>query len=359
MNIAVIGGGNIGTLLAGELSAGGNEVRIYTSKPALWSDEIQVLDEEESLLYCGKPNLCSDNMEAVLKDAELVFVAVPSFLFQETAVKMEPYITPGMIVCIVPGSGGAELYFNGCVQKGIILCGMQRVHALANLVEYGKCVKRNGKKKSLQIGMLANGYISGEELAERMQRLLDIPCTALPNYLCVTLVPSNPILHTSRLYRIFRDYQGKGYAEQKPMYDTWDDETSEILFQCDDELQEICGRLDKLDLTSVQSLKIYYENDTPPAFTAKIRSIRSFQGRFAPMVLEKDGWHPDFSSRLFVADFEYGLSLMAELGDIAEVETPAMDQLLGWYEKVTGKTIQRRMNGWKLEDIYNCYNGKG
>lgn len=355
MKIAVIGGGNIGTMMAGELSAKGHDVRLYTSKPQLWSGKVQVLSENDEIMFEGKMNVCSGDMGCVLQDAELVFVTVPSFMFEQIAQKMESYVTEGMIVCVVPGNGGAEWYFKPCVKKGVILCGMQRVYALANLVTYGKCVKRNGKKKELQVGILSETHVEKDEIAHIMQSLFDIPCVILPNYLSVTLVPSNPILHTTRLFRMFEWYGGKGYPEQLYMYDTWDDETSNILFLCDDELQNICMALRKLDLSYVQSLKVYYENDTVPGFTAKIKSIRAFQGRFAPMVHCEDGWHPDFTSRLFVADFEYGLSLMAELGDVVEVDTPMMDKILHWYEKVTQKKICRRMTGWTKENICQYY----
>ena len=45
MRITVIGGGNIGTLMAAEMAHKGHEVTMYTSKPAKWNKEISVLDE--------------------------------------------------------------------------------------------------------------------------------------------------------------------------------------------------------------------------------------------------------------------------------------------------------------------------
>lgn len=355
MKVAVIGGGNIGTLMVGELASKGNRVCLYTSKPEKWGKEIKVLDEEGKPLFNGKLEQCENDMKQVLQGAEIVFVTVPSFLFCAIAKEMEPYVTKGMVVCVVPGSGGAEYYFQECLKKGIILCGMQRVYALADLVVYGHEVRRNSKKKLLSLGVISEKQEDREKTAQQIGELLDIKCELMPNYLCVTLVPSNPILHTTRLYRLFKDYDGTGYSERPTMYDTWDDATSAILFQCDEELQNICKSLDELDLKAVESLKMYYENDTLETFSNKIRSIVAFQGKLVPMVEREDGWHPDFSSRFFVADFEYGLFLMKELGKVCGVDTPMMDEILAWYQRITGKKYQERLTGFKKADIYSMY----
>lgn len=342
MNIAIIGGGNIGTLLAAQLSAGNrggvNHIRVYSSKPLEWNPEIEIWDKGENILCTVPgPELCSANLEAVLSGAQIIFVTVPSFLFRETAAAIEPYICPGMEICIVPGNGGAEVYFNGIREKGGVLCAFERVHATAKLKEYGKAVRQLSLKKSIRVAIMQNRYLSAWEFAKQIEELLPVSCEPLPNMLCVSLAPSNPILHTPRLYRLFCDYDGSGYQQEKYMFDTWDDETSEILFACDEELQRICECLDRLDLDPIPSLKDYYESYTVREFTAKMRNIPAFCGSKAPMVLRSDGWHPDFNSRLFLADIEYGLQFMMEVGRCAQVDTSTMNMILRWYEKVTQK----------------------
>ena len=42
MNVTIIGGGNIGTLIAAELAKKNHKVTIYTSKPEMWHHEITV-----------------------------------------------------------------------------------------------------------------------------------------------------------------------------------------------------------------------------------------------------------------------------------------------------------------------------
>ena len=108
-----------------------------------------------------------------------------------------------------------------------------------------------------------------------MSEIWGIPCFPLPNYLSVTLTPSNPILHTTRLRTLFADYEeGKVYSRNTLFYGEWDGASSELLIKCDEELQKLIKVMDKLDLSAVRSLKIHYESGTVEAMTKKLCSIK-------------------------------------------------------------------------------------
>ena len=53
MRITIIGGGNVGTLMAGEFAYKGHDVTVFTSKPDKWSREITVLDNADRVLFKG------------------------------------------------------------------------------------------------------------------------------------------------------------------------------------------------------------------------------------------------------------------------------------------------------------------
>lgn len=83
-------------------------------------------------------------------------------------------------------------------------------------------------------------------------------CEPLPDYLNLTLTPSNPILHTTRLMTLFKDYvPGKIVYSSVPLfYEEWSDETTELLFKCDAEVQGLCHELKVFDLSEVKSLRL-------------------------------------------------------------------------------------------------------
>ena len=119
-------------------------------------------------------------------------------------------------------------------------------------------------------------------------------------------------------------------------YEEWTDEASKILIECDEELQEMCNKITGLDLTTVKSLKKHYESETPKLMTEKISKINAFKGIKAPMRKTKNGYIPDFKSRYFLEDFPYGLCIIKGFCNVVKVNTPVIDKVLIWFEKVTG-----------------------
>lgn len=356
MNITVIGGGNIGTLMAAEFAAKKHNVTVYTPKVEKWSRQLIVYNPQREVLMESCISCVTDCMETAVKDADYIWIVLPAFLFSDIAQKMLPYVQKGQKIGVVPGSGGAEFAFGPLMKKGCVLFGLQRVHSIARLKQYGKSVYMLGRKSSLQLAAIPAKEAAA--IGKEVEELFDIPTEVLPNYLCVTLTPSNPILHTTRLYSMFRQYNGETVYERNILfYEEWDDASSEILFACDDELQQICQRLERLDLTSVQSLPVYYESPTVEAMTKKISNIPAFKGLLSPMKQVADGWKPDFDSRYFQADFLFGLKIIKEIGQLAGVKTPHIDLVWDWYRRVTNERdkVFFEMPCADLEEFYDIY----
>ena len=149
------------------------------------------------------------------------------------------------------------------------------------------------------------------------------------------MTPSNPILHTTRLRTIFKDYEPGVVYEKLPLfYEEWDDSSSELLIFCDEEVQKICGALPEFHLEFVKSLRVHYESPTVEAMTKKISSIPAFKGLATPSVAVPGGFIPDLHSRYFTADFSYGLTIIKQIAEFAGVETPNIDETMAWYDRI-------------------------
>lgn len=331
MNITILGGGNIGTLMAAECSRKGHRVTVHTSRPGGWSPELGVYDREDAFLFSGRIAEATDDLARAVGGADIIFVTLPAETFPALARQLAPHVRPGQHVGVIPGSGGAEFAFRGLLQKGAALFGVQRVHSIARLRERGRSVAMLGRKAELQLAAIPGAQ--APELARMMEGLFDMPCRVLPNYLSVTLTPSNPLLHTSRLYSLFRDWHGQDLAREALFYEEWDDLASEMLLRADAELQQLCAAL-PLELESVKSLREHYESATVAEMTRKIRSIPAFRGLAAPMRRTGGGWQPDFSSRYFTTDFSYGLKILLDICGLFHVASPAMQELWSWYTGV-------------------------
>ena len=365
MKIAILGGGNVGTLTAAELSLK-NNVRIYTSNTT-GNKNINVYNKNEELLYTSGTIKFSNDLKEVIEDAEVIISTFPSNIFPKFVKNINSYIKENAYLIFMPGTGGKEYITKKYISKNINIVGLQRVYSIARLKEKGKSVYMLGKKERLYASAIPRNKT--KDACELLQKLFNIPTYQLNNYLEVTFTPSNPILHTSRLYSMFKSMEK--YKNEILFYEDWDYESAEILFKCDEELQKLCNKLDEIDLTGVVSLKKYYESSDEESFVNKIKSIESFKGISAPMI-EKNGiFLPDYNSRYFTEDFPFGLFIIKGFSEICQVDTPIIDDVLRWFQtikekeylignKLTGKDIKelgipQNYGIRTIQDIYNFY----
>lgn len=335
MKIAVLGSGNIGTLISTQLTLKGHEVSLYSRKPHLFNDKVILEDTDTNTMQEVKITCVSDDLQKVVDGADLIIVSVPSFAIKALMERVFPLIDCSTKILFYPGTGGVEFYCKEFVEKDGIILGTQRVCSVARLKEYGKHVGTSGKRSEMYIASIPSHY--SQEAAKLFSELFDITTYPLPNYLSVTFTPSNPILHTSRLYSLFKDYDQKtGYPSIPLFYEHWDLASSEVLVALDAEVQKMCELL-PLDLSGVKSLLVHYESTNAQELTNKITSINSFKGLTTPSI-EKDGMlHPDLDSRYFTADFPYGLLILKAFENICELPTPMMDQVILWYQNMIQK----------------------
>lgn len=347
MNITIVGAGNVGTQFAVHCAEKGHKVTIYGSKPEKISRKLTVVDENDEVIHKGTIAKATNSEEEAFSNADLIFVTMPATLMKSNAAKIEPFARPGMKICIAPGTGGGECAFRGCIEKGAAVFGVQRVPSVARLVEYGKTVRAVGYRGEMFVAALPNSETA--ECSKLIESILDIKTSPLPNYLNITLTPSNPILHTTRLRNLYGDYhEGVVYESVPLFYEDWNNETSELLLACDDEVQELCKTLDYFDLSYVKSLRVHYESPTAGAMTKKISSIAGFKALTSPTVKVEGGYIPDFNSRYFTADFSYGLAILMQIAEFVGIDAPNMKETLDWYYGLVGKRDEYRFSDYGI-----------
>jgi hypothetical protein len=56
-----------------------------------------------------------------------------------------------VIIGVVPGNGGSECAFKKCIERGNTFFALERVPAIARLVQKGRMVKSTGYRKELRM----------------------------------------------------------------------------------------------------------------------------------------------------------------------------------------------------------------
>lgn len=354
--ITVIGGGNMGSILSVKFSQK-HDVTLFLNAPYEMVEEYRkdllVFNEDTNTRVKGKINLITDNLEEAVKDAEWIYITYPSFLFSSFSKELIPLLHKGQHLVGIPGSGGFELNFRGALEKGVTITGLQRVHSVARIITKGVEVRESGVRKGIRCASIPQSF--NKEAAEFISDCYSLPVEPLDNYLNVTLLNSNPILHTSRLYSVFKDFeQVKEYDKLPLFYEEWSLESSELLEKMDNELFNMFKVLgdNNMPVKQITTLLEHYESTNPVEMTKKINSINSLKGLTTPSKVNENGKYiPDLSSRYFTADFPYGLDILLSFSSILNVPCPNMEMVSNWYHRVTNTERQFTLASFGIKDI--------
>ncbi|MDE7397400.1 MAG: NAD/NADP octopine/nopaline dehydrogenase family protein [Muribaculum sp.] len=325
--ICIIGGGSLGHVCAGVFAANGYRVSMLTGHPDKWEKEISVIDCEGKV-FSGSLTVISSSPEEVIPQADIVLLCLPGYLIEDKLREIAPFVSPKTLVGSIVSSTGFFFIAHRILPATTQLFGFQRVPFIARVDQYGKSAKLLGYKSLLKIAVENCTY--SRDFAIELSVVLKTPVTLLDNYYEASLTNSNPILHTGRLFTLWRDPQSRRPIKNPIMfYSDWTDEASETLIAMDEEFGELLKVLG-VSREVVPTLLDYYESSDAKGLTAKLRSIPAFMPIPAPMKKIDEGWVPDFSSRYFTEDFPYGLRYIRDFARMHNIPTPVIDRVYSW-----------------------------
>lgn len=335
MKITIIGGGNLGLFLAVLFSQNSRYSIFLYSKTKRLDKNISMLNEVENKKYYAKNLIINNSYNKNISDSQYIFITYPSFLLEECLINISKWLKPNTIVVIIPGTGGSELLSNYIIQKKCILIGMQRVPAICRYDNSNNIVYVTSVKPEIFITSIP---VKKEyKCIADFSRLFQVKISVINNYAGIAFTNSNPLLHTTRLYSMFKNATlNKKYKYKKKFYKTWNDETSKLLIQCDKEMSKIVKRITNGSYKNKTVLE-HYEVKDFVSLTHKIRGIKAFENIYAPMLKKDDKYIIDWNSRYFKEDFLYGLCIIKGYGLICQIETPIIDKIIKWYQNIEKK----------------------
>ena len=321
IKVCICGGGSLGHVCAAVMASQGAGVSILSGHPESWSAAVEATDPDGKV-FRGRLEGVSSSPEKAVSGADIVLLCVPGYLIEKTLRDIKPYIGSAAVGTVV-SSTGFFFFAHDILGANARLFGFQRVPFISRVKEYGSSALLLGYKKSLLVA-LEN---LPESFGKTLEELLITPVEIADNYLQVSLTNSNPILHTGRLYSLFKGRENQVWDHNVLFYREWTDESSQILIDMDTEFFRL---LDKLGVEDIPTLLDYYESTDAASLTRKISSIPAFMNITSPMLQVPGGWKADFGSRYFTEDFPYGLRWIKELAQKNNIETPVIDKVYDW-----------------------------
>lgn len=335
MKICICGGGNLGHVTAGFIAAkGDDEVRLLTRNPDRWATSLTI-DTPDGTVLEGRLAQVSARPEDVIPGSDIVLLCLPGFSIAAVLDEIRPFLSPNTAVGSIVASTGFFFQAMKSLPGSNPLFGFQRVPFIARTSVYGHRASLQGYKKQLFVAVERSD--EKECLRLELERLTSTPVTLLKNMYEASLTNSNPLLHTSRLYSMWKDWhEGIVYDRKSLFYEEWTEEAAALYIAMDNEFQAL---LRTLDVTpgSIPCVLDYYESTDATSLACKLRSIQAFKGIASPMKECGGGFIPDFKSRYFTEDFPYGLAIIHNLIKEKGLSAPNINMVHEWGEgKVKG-----------------------
>ena len=327
-NVCICGGGNLGHVVTGFLAAHDNcEVSLLTRHPERWQKQLSI-NTPEGIHLQGSVSHISANPAEVIPEADIVLLCLPGFSIREELQLICPFLSTKTAVGSIVSSTGFFFEAKATLPAKTPLFGFQRVPFIARTTEYGRSATLLGYKPTLHVAIEQTE--EKESLRALIEQLLSTPTVLMESFYEVSLTNSNPILHPSRLYTMWKGWhEGVIYPEPSLFYEEWTDEASQLLIDMDREFFKL---LDVLPVRkgSIPTILDYYESTDAPSLTRKLQSIEAFKGIHSPMKQVEGGYIPDFDSRYFTEDFPYGLYIIQKLAREYHINTPIIDKVMAW-----------------------------
>ena len=328
MKICICGGGNLGHVVAGFVAAQGkHEVCLLTRQPERWSTELTIEAPEETT-YIGHLNGIFSDAKHAVSDAQIILLCLPGYAIRDTLLQIRDFLKPDAAVGSVVSSTGFFFQAIDILSPTQTLFGFQRVPFISRIINYGHRARLMGYKNCLELAI--EHAVQPETLRDTLSDMLRTPIHLLQSHYEVSLSNSNPLLHPSRLYSLWKDWHPGIIYDRIPMfYEEWTEEAAQLYINMDNELQALLAQL-PVSKGSIATVLDYYESTDAPSLARNLRNIEAFKGIPAPMKETAGGFIPDFHSRYFTEDFPYGLAFVHRLTHEKGIPSPTIDRIYEW-----------------------------
>jgi opine dehydrogenase len=316
---AVMGAGNSGFGLAGDLALKGFETRLYELPE--FAAAIEPLNKSDGIRVRGitgegvgkLARLTTDVREAV-NGADVVLVSIPAYGHRRMAEVLAPHVTDGQVVLVMPGNVGGALEFAHVIREA----GNSSRVTIAEAASFIFACKKDGPD-----GVWIRGIKEGLPLAAipavETERVLELLAPAYPefsgadNVLEVSLNNINhPIHPPALLLNVARIEQtGGGWSF---FHEGMTPGVCSLMERLDDERVAICAAFGLPEVTVLE-------------WTTKFYGPQGFGGETLYEALSTTPVHgaskapASIDHRYFTEDVPYGLVPIASLGEAAGICT--------------------------------------
>jgi len=301
----------------------------------------------------------SSNAADVIPNADIVMIVAPAFAHAEILREIVPYLKESVLIGCLPSRGGFEFEASRLI-PGIEPEGQRKVFGLQTLpwstriVEKGAVANFSAVKARVSMAALPGWHAN--DIAIQVSKILGIEIIPTETFLDMTLGNPGQFIHTGLMYGHLASWSGESFdPESIPRFFAHaSDRMGALVESMSDEALAIAaalevesgGRMDVSSITGILDwLRVSYPTQTADTSTAAtcfrtgpihVRPVPTIEAAAGMMV-------PDFSGRYLCEDVPFGLVITKAIAELAQVDTPTIDQVISWAQEKIGK--QYLVNG--------------
>jgi hypothetical protein len=360
--ITVVGGGNSAHVLIPLLSNTDMVVNLLTRKPHKWEKTIKLdyvkPSGEYVLSFEGNLNKITDNPAEVIPESDVIILCLPVHIYRLSLHLIAPHIDRSRDIYIgtVYGQGG----FNWMIEEIVSKFNLRNLKSFSFGLIPWICRKEKYGSKGLVFGAkpINVAATDSEETFDFLNRNLFKKIVfehfghgrfrRAGSFMSLTLSVDNQILHTSRMYDLYKEFGGvwNNIDEIPNFYRDFSDFAVFMLEGLDSDYSLIRNAIrERFPYKNFSYMLPYLELDNKTNRKKNKTILETFSNSdiLAPIkapVVERNGKLVlDMTHRFFKDDIYYGLCVAKSIAQMLGIRTGYIDEVLRWAQKMTGEPI--------------------
>ena len=342
------------------LSEMGHTVNLLTRRPNDWNDTVHC-DSTDGLTgnvtgtHTGKIHRKSNDPSQVIPDADVIIFCLPVHQYRRVLDQIAPHVNKDKETFIgtVFGQAGFDWMVKSSIVEGqgcdkVVTFAIGSIPWICRTLKYGeKGVNYGAKQQNIvavtpqdKFHKLDDMFLQDISLRPLGMGRFDLACS----FLSLTLSVDNQIIHPARCYGLWKKSGGVWEtAKDVPyFYRDFDKESADILEKLDADYdvvrqairQKFPNKDFKYMLGYLELEKLNHKSEHVDILASLKDSVQLASIK-TPAVEGADGrYYLDTDFRFFKDDIPYGLLIAKSLAEMLHVETPFIDEVIGWAQEL-------------------------
>ncbi len=318
--VLVMGMGAIGHTIVTSLDDSKAQIDVVTSTPVEIDTIKNNLGDESKVTNVVTYEMLLENC-----DYDIIFLTLP-YRHKITRMKqLKDVISPETTIVLLPANQGAVNYLPKSIQENNPIILSERVPQISRIDEKYKSVNVYGTRRDLMmVGKNGANPLILSELIPYMDQL-----QILNNEFEISLISSNAVLHTSRVYNVYAN-KTENYGKEFGFYTDWTEEDGQLLIEMEQEVIELKETIEKVEGVEIYLYDLFKHFNIEP-LTAEVAKERiSNYEALSKIRFYAEDEADLMTNRYVVDDAVLGIHYYLELGKKYNVEMPKMEMIYEW-----------------------------